>query len=277
MTSLRQSWFDVREVAPALYAIEEPLHSENVKSYLVVGSERAALIDTGMGVGDLRAEVNSLTPLPVVVLQSHAHFDHVGDAWRFEDVRIHAAEADALAGGREADSLAGWMAPGELRGALPDGFDADAYHLKGKAPTSLLSNGDEIDLGDRTLTVLHCPGHSPGGLVFWDKENRILISTDVAYLHELYALNLDSSVTDYLVSLRRLESMIPELDLLLPAHGPTPIPPKHLAIMADGMAQVVAGREPDERTEGTDRYAGIDRYHFGDTWILVGRSNPFIG
>ena len=166
---LRQGWFDVREVATDIVVFEEPLHSENVKSYLVLGTVRAALVDTGMGVANLGREVAAITALPVVVLQSHAHFDHVGDAWRFDDVRVHASEAAALERGRTAESLAGWLDATELTGPLPDGFDPATYHLKGKAPTSLLSDGDEIDLGGRTLTVMHCPGHSPGSLAFWTK------------------------------------------------------------------------------------------------------------
>ena len=271
MATLRQGWFDAREVAAGIVVFEEPLHSENVKSYLVLGSERAALIDTGMGVADLKREVESVTSLPIVVLQSHAHFDHIGDAWRFDDVRVHASEAAALERGRTCESLRGWMDPKELSGPLPDGFDPDAYALKGKTPTKLLRDGEEIDLGDRVLTVLHCPGHSPGSVAFWDKSARLLISTDVAYLRQLYALNPDSSLPDYLTSLRRLEAMIPELDMLLPAHGPTPIEPRHLAVMADGMQRVVDGRPADEHVDG------IDHYHFGETSILVGRTNPAVG
>ena len=271
MATLRQGWFDVREVSDDIVVFEEPLHSENVKSYLVIGAERAALIDTGMGVADLKREVEAVTSLPIVVLQSHAHFDHIGDAWRFEDVRVHASEAAALAAGRAPETLKGWMDPEELSGPLPEGFDPDTYELKGNTPTSLLADGDEIDLGGRTLTVLHCPGHSPGSLVFWDKLCRLLISTDVAYLRQLYALNPDSSISDYVTSLRRLESMIPDLDVLLPSHGPTPIEPRHLAVMADGMRQVVDGRSPDEHVEG------VDHHHFGETSILVGRTNPFVG
>ena len=277
MGELRQGWFDVREVAAGIVVFEEPSHSENVKSYLVLGTERAALIDTGMGIANLKWEVEAITSLPVVVLQSHAHFDHVGDAWRFDDVRVHDSEAAALERGRAAETLTGWLDSSELRGTLPNGFEPTTYHLKGKAPTSLLSDGDEIHLGGRSLTALHCPGHSPGSVVFWDKGARTLVSTDVAYLRELYALNPDSSVADYLVSLRRLEAMIPDLDVLLPAHGPTPIDPSHLAVMAAGMQQVVDGREPDERTDGTGRYAGIDKHHFGETSILVGRTNPIVG
>jgi len=268
---LRQRWFDVREVADGIVVFEEPLHSEVVKSYLVMGTDRAALIDTGMGIANLKQEVEAVTSLPIVVLQSHAHFDHMGDAWRFDDVRIHGLEAAALARGRAPETLTRWMNPKELSGPLPEGFDPCAYHLKGKVPSSLLSEGDEIDLGGRSLIVMHCPGHSPGSLVFWDRTARLLISTDVAYLRELYALNPDSSLPDYLTTLRRLEAMIPAFDVLLPSRGPTPIEPSRLSVMADGMRQVVDGRRADEHV------GGVDHHHFGESSILVGRTNPFVG
>src|SRR3954447_17876971 len=114
MSDLEQAWFRVWEDQPGVWVIEEPLHSERVKSYLVIGQDRAALIDTGMGVGDLRALVEARTSLPIIVLQSHAHNDHVGSAAQFDDVRIHPAEAAALERGQSAERLANWFAPTEM-------------------------------------------------------------------------------------------------------------------------------------------------------------------
>ncbi|MBA2759665.1 MAG: MBL fold metallo-hydrolase, partial [Chloroflexia bacterium] len=57
---MAQGWFAVDEPSPGVFRIQEPLHDENVKSFLVVGSQRAALIDTGMGVADIRAVVELL-------------------------------------------------------------------------------------------------------------------------------------------------------------------------------------------------------------------------
>lgn len=69
---LEQGWFDVRQPEPGVFVIEEPLHEERVNSFLVVGSDRAVLIDTGKGVGDIRALVEGLTDRPVTVVNSHA-------------------------------------------------------------------------------------------------------------------------------------------------------------------------------------------------------------
>ena len=78
IVELVQDWFRVWEDRPGIWVIEEPLHSECVKSNLIVGRDRAVLIDTGMGVGDIRKLVMELTRLPVTVVQSHAHNDHIG-------------------------------------------------------------------------------------------------------------------------------------------------------------------------------------------------------
>src|SRR5256886_15607558 len=76
-------WFEVYKVAPAVFAIYEPHQSEEVISYLIVGDKRAALFDTGMGISDLKKVTSELTRLPMLVLNSHTHNDHVGDHWRF--------------------------------------------------------------------------------------------------------------------------------------------------------------------------------------------------
>jgi glyoxylase-like metal-dependent hydrolase (beta-lactamase superfamily II) len=246
MPDLVQDWFRVWEDRPGTWVIEEPLHSEEVKSYLVLGRVRAALIDTGMGVGDIRRLVEEITPLPVSVIQSHAHNDHIGGAWQFDDVGIHPSEADDLADGQSADRLANWFAESEMSGPLPPGFDPKGYSIPGKSPNRAYVDGDSIDLGGRTLEIIHAPGHSRGGLVILDRANRDLYSTDVVYLRSLYLLNPDSSVPDYVATLERLSTLVPDLDRLYTAHGPSPISPSLIPEMLDGMRKIALGREPDQ-------------------------------
>lgn len=89
-------WFAVHEPEPGIFVIEEPHHVERVKSHLIVGDHRAILLDSGMGIGNIRNVVESLTKLPVTVVNSHAHWDHVGGNHRFDEILIHPAEADEL-------------------------------------------------------------------------------------------------------------------------------------------------------------------------------------
>jgi hydroxyacylglutathione hydrolase len=85
-------WFDdyyvVADLGEGAYAIGEPRYGQCNFSYLVVGSQRALLFDTGPGLRDIRKVVATLTALPIVALPSHLHFDHVGNLYRFEDVAL---------------------------------------------------------------------------------------------------------------------------------------------------------------------------------------------
>ena len=276
---LEQDWFRVWEDRPGIWVIEEPLHSEGVKCCLIIGTDRAALIDTGMGVGDLKSLVRRRTDLPIIVLQSHAHNDHIGSAWQFDDVRIHPVEADALAAGCSAARLTDWFAPNELSGPLPSGFDPKGFSIPGRPANGLLNDGDCIELGGTTLQVMHLPGHSAGGLAFLDRAHRTLYSTDIVYLRQLYLLNPDSSVPDYVQSLTRLAAIVPDLDRLYPSHGPSPISPAVIPQMLAGMQAVQAGRQPDRVEMDSSMEGGREdlktrsslAFHdFGDFEILIG-------
>jgi len=79
-------WFEVYQVVPQVFAIYEPHQAEETISYLVLGEKQALLFDTGMGISDIRKVTSELTHLPIVVLNSHTHNDHVGGNWQFETV-----------------------------------------------------------------------------------------------------------------------------------------------------------------------------------------------
>ena len=155
------TWFEVYKVRPGVFAIYEPRQLEEVISYLVIGRDRAVLLDTGMGISNIQAVVVGLTKLPVNVVNSHTHNDHVGDNWRFSDV--YGMDTDftrANARGSKEDAQAE-LAPGEICGALPAGFDAKAYATKPFHITHWLHDGDTMDLGGRTLKVIGTPGIHP--------------------------------------------------------------------------------------------------------------------
>ncbi|MGA8530754.1 MAG: MBL fold metallo-hydrolase, partial [Acidobacteriaceae bacterium] len=121
------AWFEVYRVAPGVFAVYEPHQEEEAISFLIVGSARAMLFDTGMGIGDLKGVTAELTRLPVVVLNSHTHDDHVGDNWQFATVYgMDTAFSRRNALGSREDAQAEIL-PGEICGSLPAGFDAKTY------------------------------------------------------------------------------------------------------------------------------------------------------
>ena len=236
-------WFDVGEPEPGIFIIEEPHHVERVKSALVIGDDAAILIDTGMGVANIRDVVAELTDKPVTVVNSHAHWDHVGGNHLFDTILIHPAEADDLPKGYPNARMRTWFGLSSLTGPLPNDVDLDTLAIQPSAATGLLHEGQTFDLGHRILEVLHCPGHSPGGVVLLDRVNGILFSTDVAYAGHLYAY-AGSWLATYHASLTRLSALAPDLRVLYPSHNESPISPALLPRMAQLLARVIDGAIP---------------------------------
>jgi glyoxylase-like metal-dependent hydrolase (beta-lactamase superfamily II) len=257
-----QNWFVVGEPVNGVFAIRAPLHGEDVRSYLVVGSERALLIDTGMGVGDIRRIVKSITDLPLIVVNSHSHWDHVGGNWRFSDIAIHAAEAANLGDPTLTEKLQRACAPEHLKGPLPPGVTPDSLSIPATSPTTLVYGGERFELGNRTFEVLHLPGHAPGLLAFFDRRSGTLISTDVVYPGPLYAQSDDCDLDAYLASLDRLVELLPVVVDVLPSHSGDTMPPAMIQDMRDAMAEVMAGRTPEvvDFDKATHQFDGFGIY-----------------
>jgi len=271
--TLSQEWFTTWEVAPGVICIAEDQHEQKVRSYLIMGAERSLLWDAGMGVADMRREVErfvAVRPETLLMVCSHGHFDHVGDVWRFAEAGVpiyaHRAEAERIACGLSADQCAHWLQPESLLGPLPTSFDLATYAIRPATVTHLLAEGNRLDLGDRQLTVLHTPGHSPGGLCLWDATNGLLLSADTAYAAPLYAYGPDADPDIYRRSLRRLADLAPQVRTVLPSHNDTPMPPELLVAMADAFDRIHDGNAADtlvERDHGAGQNRVYDLYDFG--------------
>ena len=216
-----QSWFDVYRLTDDTYAIYEPNQFEEAISYLVLGSERGVIIDTGTGIGDIRRVVEELTDLPISVLLTHEHYDHVAGAFRWDDIIMY-DNADALRvlkAGRDNASLQRYVTGDYLWKPLPEGFDPSTWIIPSMEPTVLVHDGDEIDLGDRVLEVIYTPGHSPGSMCLLDREKRILFTGDHFFPGPLYAHPADVNIEDYIASNEKLCGRIVEYDYLCSGHN----------------------------------------------------------
>src|SRR5579859_3078327 len=127
---VKDSWFEVYKVAPGVLAIYEPHQSEETIGYLISGTKRALMFDTGMGIGDLKLLTAQLTQLPVIVLNSHTHDDHVGNNWQFDAVWGMDTDFTRLNARGSREDAQAEIAPGETCGSLPAGFDPKAYATK---------------------------------------------------------------------------------------------------------------------------------------------------
>jgi len=255
------SWFEIYKVAPAVYAFYEPHQSEETISYLVVGNKRALLFDTGMGISDLKKVTSELTRLPIAVLNSHTHDDHVGSNWQFDT--IYAMDTDFTrknAQGSRDDAQAE-IAPDQICGALPKGFDPKTYVTRPWKITSYVHDGDRIDLGGRALEVIATPGHTPDAISLLDRANGLLFTGDTYYPATIWLYRPETDLDAYAASIRRLAALAPQVKVVLGAHNIPVAPPSVLARLVTAFDAVRGGKavatsgEPGEVIYKVDDFA----------------------
>lgn len=147
--------------------------------YLVVGKKRALLIDTGVGICDLKALIRRITPLPYDVVITHGHVGHAGGMGRFKDVYIHPEEMeDAMDINKESREEFISYSRNSEEGNLW-GFQKNDLQIYEAEPTlHELYDGLEFDLGGRCVKGIYTPGHTLGSCSFIDDVSRIIFTGD---------------------------------------------------------------------------------------------------
>jgi glyoxylase-like metal-dependent hydrolase (beta-lactamase superfamily II) len=246
-------WFEVYKIRPGVFAMYEPRQSEEVISYLIVGRTRSLLFDTGMGISDIKKAAAGLTPLPVSVLNSHTHNDHVGDNWRFSDIyAMDTAFTRENAKGSGADAQAE-ITPDQLCGELPHGFDAKAYATKPFQVTHWIHGGARIDLGERVLQVVATPGHTPDAIALWDEKNGLLFTGDTYYAGPIFLYRPETDLDAYVASVKKLAAL-PNVQLLLPAHNVPVGDPADLNRVVVAMQEVREKKHKPVPRDGKSEY-----------------------
>ena len=187
------------EIAPKTYAINEyGLDAQ----YLLVGDERALLIDTGSGLLDLKAIVASITDKPYDVVLTHSHMDHCGGITQFDEVYIHPLDMEKAIEPSYEERVNYAKTLGEMGAFESYGYTLDDVKPDGKVPVChLIEEGYVFELGNRPVEVLHVPGHTPGGICLMDDKTRIMFSGDCCNVNTLI---LGCSVNTLLKAVRKV-------------------------------------------------------------------------
>ncbi len=232
-----ERWFTIDQIDTETYIISEYRHWEETHCYLLNGSERSLLIDTGLGIGNIQDPVIKLTDKPVAAVATHIHWDHIGGHQHFPDFYAHADELNWLNGEfpLTIEQIKGMVVD---RCDLPEGYDVNQYEFFQGEPTRVLTDKDSIDIGDRLVQVLHTPGHSPGHMCFWEKERGYLFTGDLVYKDTLFAYFPSTDPEAYLNSLERVSAL--PVKRVFPAHHSLDIQSEILGRMRDAFRQLKA-------------------------------------
>ena len=240
--SINDPWFEVYKPASNVFAIYEPHQSEEVISYLIVGTKRALLFDTGMGISDIKKVTAELTNLPVIVLNSHTHDDHVGGNWEFDTIYgMDTAFTRKNALGSSEDAQAE-IAPDQICGTLPQGFDAKTYATRPWKIAACTHDGDRFELCGRILEVIATPGHTPDAISLIDRANGLLFTGDTYYPAPIWLFRPETNLDAYAASIRRLAALAPQVKLVLGAHNIPVASPTILPRLVSAFDSVRAGK-----------------------------------
>ena len=198
-------YYKIHERGPGFYRIGSP---EGVHSELLVGAEKALLLDTGFGIGNLPAAVAEVTDKPVTVINTHGHPDHACGNFRFAGpIYINEADAELCRARTTREARTGALARIKAGGELPEDFDEEYYLSGGSGELAPLNEGDIFDLGGLTLEAVGLPGHTPGSIGMLWKEEKILFTGD-AVNSCLWLWQEESlSMSKYIETLRKAESL----------------------------------------------------------------------
>lgn len=211
--------YRVKKIGEGIWAIEEGA----VRMFLIEGEKAALLLDTGFGQGNLKELISGLTQKPLKLVLSHSDRDHIGGCAQFEgEVFLHPAEYERFLQN---------MPQNRLR------------------PRPLWED-DTIDLGERELTVLHTPGHTPGSIMLLEQETEVLFSGDSIAEGPIYMFGPGRNLEALCASMEQLAKRENEFRAVLPCHGKLPLDASYIREIQAGAQAIlkgeIEGEDPQE-------------------------------
>ena len=240
--TVSSDWFLVYKLENDVFALYEPRQWQEVISYLILGKEKALLFDTGNGIGKISEVVNELTSLPVLVINSHTHFDHIGGNSEFND--ILAMDMDYTknnSGGYSNKLVREEVSKEALCGALPHNINPATYHTPNFKVKKFIMDGYKIDLGERILEVMSTPGHTPDAISILDADLGLLWVGDLYYDGPIWLFVPESDLNAYYQSVERLCNIVPSLNTLHPAHNGPIANPESLYSLRNALMNIQNG------------------------------------
>jgi len=262
----RHLWFRVLEVGEGVLAITEPFQSQEVNSFLILGKDKALLFDTGMGMDTISSLVNELTTLPVIVLNSHTHPDHVGGNHEFDSVLAMSTpftDQNALHGYSHEGMRSEIGADAFCMKDLPT-FDTSKYSIKPFHIARRVGEGDRIELGGRTLKIMSVPGHTPDAVALLDSANGYLWTGDSFYLGPIWLFMEGTDLNAYDHGIHRMAALAPSLRAVFPAHNLPSVAPIYLDSVTRAYNDVMMGK-----VAGEPGFAGTKKYSFGSFGFVL--------
>ena len=230
----------IREIRPGVFLMDE---AHEATGYLVVGKERACVIDTMMGYNDLNRTVRKLTGKPVIVVNTHGHPDHIFGNVYFEEAFIHPKDLELARSFAEE--------PEFKEVCNKNGFSMPPFRN--------ILPGEVIDLGGRTLEVYALPGHTPGGILLLLREDRILFTGDSVNHHLWMQLDGCLPLREFVKELDKVMFLQDKADIILHGHARAEDDISLLSCLRTGLQEICDGKT--DKDLPYHWFGGTDLHH----------------
>ncbi len=233
----KENWYTTKQITDRIIGIAEWGHTEEVLSFLLIGDHEAAVIDTCCGFFSLKEIVQQHTDLPCKVINTHQHFDHIGNNFEFDQVLMpdHPENHTRAKEGLSAEFCAEFVEPKQFWGKVPAGLP-DPFSIKPFPQATFFKDGDILELEPFKLEVLHTPGHCADHCCFYERNMGILFGGDNLYDGPIF-LQEKGGLAEYRQSIERL-CALPGLKQILPSHNGFNFPMSKLHQIRDALAEI---------------------------------------
>lgn len=216
--------------------------------YVVTGTEKALVIDTMNGTEDVKAVVRTITDLPLMLVNTHSHPDHIGGNHFFESCYMHPDDVEFVKM---------FTAP-EIYASFPE--------------INPIKEGDIIDLGGLHVEIYDLPGHTPGSICLLLVEDRVLFTGDAINRHLWMQLDGCIPLSEYIVKLERLDALKERADRILHGHTRKFDSISLLSELENGIKELVnqQGTEITDKDPDYNWFGGVSKMHpFDDKGSVV--------
>lgn len=202
--------YNVSNIEEGLYRIAAP---EGVFMELIVGDEKALLFDTGYGLTNVRNIISEITDKPLMIVNSHGHIDHAGGNYLFhEPTYMHPADFEVCQRhtGSEYRKIVLDIvvsASEQLGLELPQDMKSEEYIHSGMRELLPVTDGDQFDLGGKTIVVKEFSGHTKGSIGLFYVEKKILYVGDAISPTMWLFLPESSDLSTYKKTLDKIEAI----------------------------------------------------------------------
>jgi glyoxylase-like metal-dependent hydrolase (beta-lactamase superfamily II) len=250
-----QENFSVYKIRFNIFLIRERACFEDINCYLFVGKDKALLFDTGLGLGNIKELITGFIKLPIIVLNSHTHYDHISGNYLFDSiVGLSTDYSKANTKGMSHETLLSFYKQAYIfSNSLLSCISPD-YFIHPFLVNGFVNDGEKIELGELTLEIIKTPGHSPDGICLFDKADSLLFSGDIINKGTLFLHLPESDFNDFSNSIEKLRTIDHFIKYIMPAHGSVELESSYISGLVENIQEIKSGKKSFTVTNGVRFY-----------------------